>query len=257
MPETSLHLKQVITVMIAVLLTLGLGLLIVRALGPLPVSITQTTTEKQSTFNVTGESEIVTVPDEAKVTVGITVNRPTIAAAQEEANRVTTALTEQLQGLGVNKEDIKTTNYNVRPEYDFQNPGQRIIGYVVDSNLRVKTQNLDLVSQIIDTATAAGANQVHGVQFTLSEDKQEELTKQAREEAIDDAQENAKELAQLAGMKLGRIVNVMESGGGQPPVFYADMALRSEARGGEGTPTPIEPGSTNFTYTVTLSYETL
>lgn len=257
MQENSLYLKQVITIIVAVLITLGLGLLIVRALGPLPVSVSQTTTQKESSFSVTGESEIVTSPDQAEVSAGIVVNRPTIAAAQDEANRVASTLTQSLQEIGIKKEDIKTTNYNVQPEYDYQNPGQRILGYSVNTNMQIKTKNLDLVNQIIDTATAAGANQVHGVQFTLSEEKEKELTKQAREEAINDAQANAKELAQLAGMKLGRIVNIMENTGGQPPIYFAEKSMAVDGLGGGGEPTQIEPGSTNFSYSVTLSYETL
>jgi uncharacterized protein len=224
--------------------------------GPLPISITQTTTNKQSAFNVTGESELITVPDQAQVNVGIAVKRSSVAEAQSEANSVANNISSQLKTLGIDADDIKTTNYSINPDYDYKNNRQNIIGYNVSSSIRVTVRDIDQVNQVIDTATAGGANRVNGVQFTLSKERRDELTEQAREEAIDDAKANAKELSGLAGMKLGKIVNVIEHNNSAPRPQYR-MESFALADAGGAAPTQLDPGSTTFAYQVTLSYETL
>lgn len=228
-----------------------------KFVGPLPISVSQTTTEKTSTFDINGTSEISTIPDQAEVTVGITVNQNTVAAAQNQANQVINNITESVRQLGVESKDIKTVNFNVNPRYDYESDTPTITGYSVDTSVRVKVKELDTINQVIDTATANGANQVNGISFTISDEKEEELRKQARKEAIEDAKESAKELADLADMRLGKIVDISENnvGSEQPPIMYARNELAVADAG--GSPTSVEPGSTSYTYQVTLSYETL
>lgn len=238
----------------------GTVVAVTRLYGGPGLSISQTTTQKDQTFDVTGTSEVTAVPDKAEVTVGIQANRPTVAETQEELNRVTAAIQEQLRDLGIDKEDIQTRNYSLNPEYRFDRGESReITGYVGSAQLVVSVTEFDTLNQVIDRATAAGANQVYGIQFSLTEEKREELRKQGREEAITEAKSSAQELARLAGMNLGRVINVTENRGGQPvpqPRFAtAQLELAEDAAA--PTPTQIEPGSTTVTYSVTLSYETL
>lgn len=229
-----------------------------RVLGPLPISLSQTIAQKQSTFDVTGESEITTVPDNAEVTLGIEIRQNTIASAQDQANKTINAVRDELAKIGIAKEHIRTENYSIYPEYDFTNPSRRIIGYNVNTSLRVSVKEFENMNTVIDSATRAGANQVGGIQFTLSDEKEKEIKKQAREEAIQKAKQNAQELAGLAGMKLGKIVNVVETPANQPvPMYLKNAVAEDAAMGGSAEPTQIEPGSTKYTYSVRLSYETL
>lgn len=243
----------------AVVLVAG-TILASRVLGPLPIAVNQTVAERPTTFNVTGTSEITTVPDQVEVNLGVNVQQPTVAGAQDEANQVINSITEQLLSLGIEKEDIKTQNYSINPQYDFSEGGnQRILGYQVNANLRVKLTDFANLNQAIDVATTNGANQVGGIQFTLSEEKEEELKKEARKEAITDAKENAQELATIAGLRLGNLVDVQE-GTSEPPVMFSREAMSFDmAAGGvePSVPTDIQPGSTTYTYRVTLSYQTL
>ncbi len=252
---THLLLKRLLLVATASATAVIAVILISRLIGPLPLTVSQTVTQKESAFTVTGESEIATTPDQASVNVGVQVNRSTVAQAQTEANTIIAAVTDAVKGLGVEQDDIKTTNYTIYPEYSWEGVRQ-ITGYNVSASLLVKTEDFARLNQIIDAATTAGANEVSNIQFELSKEKREELVKQAREEAISDAKQNAQELAGLAGMRLGKIVNVSEvTPNNYMPMPYSAMAR--EGMGGGSGETNIEPGSTTYTYTVTLSYETL
>lgn len=244
------------TTIVIVMSTVGV-ILVTRVMGGPSLSINQISTNKMSTFDVAGESKISTIPDQAEVNMGITVNESTVKAAQDRANSVINGINEQLASLGVDKKDIKTENYSLYPNYDYQlGSGQNITGYAVNANLKVTMTDFAKLNQAIDLATGAGANQIGGISFTLSDEKKAETEEQARKEAIDNAKEKAEELAKLAGMRLGKIVNVAEAPN-MPDYPYGPVMMDARTGGGGGAPTNVEPGSTTFTYTVTLSYETL
>jgi len=232
-------------------------LMVFKFVGPVPLSISSTVAQKQNLFMSTGEAELETIPDEASVSLGISVEQPTVALAQDEANRVINSISERLKSMGINKEDIKTQNYSIYPDYNYENGNRDINGYRVTANLAVKLTDFEKLNAVIDMATAEGANQVGGINFSLSKEKEAELKKQAREDAIADAKDSAQELARLSGVKLGKVVDVSEyRNGGGPIPFLArsEMALMDS---GVAEPTSVEPGSTTYSYTVTLSYETL
>ncbi len=256
------NLKPLMTILTVALMA-GLStlaiIMVTRLVGGPSLSISQITTNKEATFDVSGESKIATVPDQAEVRLGITVNESTVKAAQDQANTVINNINTQLGQLGIEKKDIKTENYSLYPNYDYS-PGnaQRITGYSVNANLVVTMTDFAKLNQTIDLATGAGANQIGGITFSLSDDKKAEVEENARREAIDNAKSKATELAQLAGMRLGKIINVTEAPAGNITPIYKDALMAAEGRGsGGGAPTNVEPGSTTFTYTVTLSYETL
>ncbi|MEK9200450.1 MAG: SIMPL domain-containing protein, partial [Patescibacteria group bacterium] len=145
------------------------------------------------------------------------------------------------------------SNYSVYPQYDFQS-SRRITGYSVSADLSIRVRDLDKINDAIDAATEGGANQVGGISLGVNEDKSKELGREARIKAIDEARLKAQELASLAGMTLGRVIDVQENSPALPrPFMYDAVALKAEGAGGD---TQIEAGSTDITSTITLYYET-
>lgn len=256
--ETKNLVANLIITTLTVMVSVGALIFTSQIVGPLPISINQVTTEKYGTFDVQGESEIVSIPDQAMVNLGFTITADSVEAAQNQANQVTNGIIAAVKDLGVDDKDIKTVNYSVYPEYDYSREVQRVIGYRVDNTVQVTAKDTSMVNQIIDAGTQQGANQVGGVQFSLSSEKEAQLTREARKEAIEDAKANAQELANLSGMKLGSIVNITESknDGGVYPM-QRNMGLGAGPAFDLEESTQIEPGSSTFTYSVYLSYETL
>ena len=212
-------------------------------LGP-GIPITSVVTQKQDLFTVTGEGKGTVVPDTAIVDLGVTANLPTVKAAQSQANTVINKITDELKKLGITDKDVRTSNYSVYPQYDYQQ-GNRITGYQVSANLTVTVREIDKVNQVVDVATANGANTIGGIQLTVDEKKQKELLQQARELAVKEAKEKANSLAEAAGITLGKVVNVVEA---SPEGFPRPMMAKTD--------TQIQPGSTDITSSVTLYYET-
>jgi uncharacterized protein YggE len=106
---------------------------------------------------------------------------------------------------------------------------------------------LNSVGRVLQAATSAGANNVWGVNFEI--ENTDMLKVQARAQAVERAQQAATELAQLARVKLGKVVSISEgeSGGGGGPMQMS-MRAANEA-------VPIERGEITVGYGVRMLYD--
>lgn len=87
-----------------------------------------------------------------------------------------------------------------------------VLVYRVSNMLHITIRQIESVGDVLSRAVEAGANQAWGVSFDI--DDPEPLASKSRAEAIEDARKQANELARLAGVKLGRVVSVMDEEGG-------------------------------------------
>lgn len=238
------------TIFASILTTFIVGAIFFKIGGGVPIQVSQTTTEKTSTFDVMGEGRVVVVPDQATLSLGVSDEGRNLKQVQEGINQKMTNLVASLKGLGIKEEDIKTTAYNFYPDY--QERGL----FRAQAMLSVTIKDLEQVSPALDLIGSLGLDSVQGPSFGLSDSLREKTMKEARQIAIEHAKDKADELSGLAGMKLGRIVNVSEgySGGAPVPYMARDMAIGAaeEAK----LSTPVEIGSSEVVVNVTLSYET-
>lgn len=206
---------------------------------------------------VVGVGKVDTTPDTASVDLGIVVNNAkTIDEAQAEINKVNNAIVEGVRGLGVEKGDVKTSNYSIIPNYDYSKGGAgTITGYNGNTTVTVKVKDTSKLPQVIEAGTKSGANQVMGTNYMI--DKPETLQEQARAKAITNAKEQAKKLASELGIRLGNVTNIVESssGSGPVPMFYAKDVMMSERAGTNAPTANLEPGTQTITSTVTLYFE--
>jgi uncharacterized protein len=216
-------------------------------------TITQT---KGEPFVVSGEGKVSVTPDIAKVTLGIEETGASLKTVQNAVNTKSKILTDAVKKLGIAESDIKTTSYNVYPQYDYLNSAQRITGYQVSTNYEVTVKDFDKVNDIVVAATASGANMVGNVSFDLNEKTKTEKMNEARALAVKDAKGKAEGLAKAAGINLGKVINVSENQNqGIRPVAFADKSVTGM---GGGTPVAqpnIQPGTTELDVTVSLSFE--
>ncbi|CAN5197032.1 SIMPL domain-containing protein [soil metagenome] len=248
-------LNQLKVPFLTVLFTLSTFFLMVRLFGPIPFTVNSITTTKSDLFTVEGTGEVSSVPSTARISVGITKTATTAELAKSDANKVINEITTKLKALGVGEKDIKTSNFSSYPERPFSGRDD-ISGYTVNENLDVTFDSVDKANKGLDIATAAGANSIGGVQFTIDESKKEELEQQARIEAIKNAKTKAQKLASAAGIRLGRVINITEDNqGGQPVPMYDKAMLQPQNAVSE--PTQLNPGENKVQIHVSLSYETL
>lgn len=221
-----------------------------KLFGPIPFSVTSVTTQKSDTFQVSGEGKVSVPPDVAIISVGVQSQASTVKVAQEQLNSNINKVSEAIKKLGVDQKDIQTTNYSISPNYDYRVTPQKITEYNASSNLSIKVRQIDKSNDVIDTATASGANQVGGISFEV--DDKEKWENEAREKAVADAKKKAQQASKIAGFRLGRIINYSENFADGFPRPYAVGAVSLESKEAS---TQVEPGSSEITVTVTLSYE--
>lgn len=254
-PANNSYLPQVL-VPIFVILFFFLSLFAYTKLaGPIPFNVSSVVTNKTDTFSVNGEGKANIKPDSATVSVGVQAQGSTAKLAQDQMNQNINKVIEAVKSLDIKSEDIKTENYNVYPNQDVRalSPGepQKITGYSANTNITIKVRDIAKANQVLDAATSAGANQVGGVSFE-AEDKTA-AENEARAMAVKSAKEKAEQTANIAGFKLGRLINYSEGFNGREMPLSMDSKF-SQGRGG-GEQTNLEPGSEEVSVTVNLSYE--
>jgi len=214
-----------------------------------PLTIVSTT--KSTELAVVGEGKVEVTPDMAYVNAGITAdNQSTVKEVQNTINSINNKIINALRDMGIEKADIKTSNYSVYPNYKYDNNISSITGYNGNATVEVKVRKTQMVSQVIEAVTIAGANQIQGVSFSI--DKPETYREKARDKAIDNAKEQAQKMAKNLGIKLGKVTNIVESSSNQPVALY--NKAYSEGVGGAGGAT-IESGTQTITSVVTLYFE--
>jgi len=218
-----------------------------------------------NTITVSGEGEVFAVPDTATFSVTIEESAKIVKTAQDTATKKTNAVIDYLKKGDVDEKDIKTTDYNVYPEYEYSSaacregycpPGkQTLVGYKVSQTLTVKVRDTEQAGELLSGVGALGVSQVSGLSFTI--DDEDALKNEARAMAIEEAQAKAEELADALGVDLVRIVGFSE-GGSYPPAPYAygmgGVALQADSAVKSIAP-ELPVGENKIVSNVNISYE--
>ena len=195
------------------------------------------------TITVSATGAVTLIPDVARVSVGVTVTKPTVKAARNAAGAAMNAIIDSLKALGIDEKDIKTTGIDLYPQYD--NSGRKIVGYQMSERLQITVRDLDKAGDVVDTATAKGATNVDGMWFEVSDPAK--AMDQARAAAITQARTSAAAMAAAAGVSLGDVVSISESSASYPTPYPMAGAIRDTA-------TPVQPGTQDVQATVTVIF---
>jgi len=198
-------------------------------------------------LSVTGYGALSFKPDQATVSFGILGQGATASEALAECSAKAGAVISALKELGIGEEDMKTTGIYVNPQYDWEAKPPKIVGYEASYTLRVLVRDLGLIGKAIDSAIAAGADNMWGVQFGLSEDKLKELQGEVIKLAIEDARAKAEAAAEALGMQITGVSSVNLS-----PSYVPRPTVLKEAAGAAAP--PIMPGEEQLTATVSITY---
>jgi uncharacterized protein YggE len=202
-------------------------------------------------IRVSATATIRTNPDQVQIDLGvITEARTAQAAATQNARQVDKVLTTLREDLG-EEARIETSGYSLRPTYHAPKAGEppAIAGYTAVNGLRVTLDDLPQLGPVLDLALRAGANRMDRLEFTLKDEQAVRL--QALRDAVGKAQAQADALAGTLGVRVGRVLAVVES---EPTVVrpFREASLRMRADSLAGA-TLVEPGLIEVQARVTLS----
>jgi uncharacterized protein YggE len=209
--------------------------------------------EQSRSISVNASGEVRAKPDMATVNFGMETTASTTKAAQEENNQTINELTKQLKEMGIKEENIKTTNYSSRPDYEYnrgEDKKREKIGQIVSQNIEVELMDTDMTGKVIDLAGKLGINDIRGVDYEIKDP--EKLKQKARQKAIKKAKKKAWKLSRQLGVRLGDVVNFSENSSDRVRPMY-EKAMADFGSGGD-TSTKIETGQQTVTVDVNLRY---
>ena len=231
---------------IAAVALLALAAAAVSGVGR-PEEATSAAADTTRSITVNGTGKVNATPNRADVSFGVVTDGRNaggaLAANAASARRVIAAL----RSAGVEERDIQTQQVSITPVFD--EGGRQVSGYQARNTVLARIRDLDRAGAAIDAAVAAGANEVYGPNMSVAD--RAALERGALQAAMADARARAQAIASAGNVSLGRVLTVVEGGGGvmPPPTPFAaaDRALAESA-------TPIEPGTQETQAVVTVTY---
>lgn len=200
-------------------------------------------------ISVTGEATISAAPDLAQVDGGVTTDAKTAREASNSNNAVMGRVLLALKGAGVAEKDTQTSRLSLSPQYANSGPSRSgpnvVTGYRASNRVTVRLRDVSKVAGVIDALVAAGANDIGGIHFTVS--NASKLLDEARPQAIADARRKAEIYARAAGVALGDPLSISEG----DVIAPMPMARRASM---DFAATPIAPGEETLRVGVSVSW---
>jgi uncharacterized protein YggE len=201
-------------------------------------------------ISVNGEAHLSVPPDLAEIDGGVTSEAKTAREASEANNAAMAKVLLALKGAGIAEKDFQTSRLSLQPQ---SAPGRvssgpmQIVGYRASNRVTVQLHDVSKVAGVIDALVGAGANEIGGINFMVSDASK--LLDDARAQAIADARRKAEIYARAAGVALGAPVSISEGGGGSLQQFRKmPMAVSMAASA------PVAQGEETLQVTVSVSW---
>lgn len=203
-----------------------------------------------ASITVQGTAQVMADPDQVTVTANASVAAGTVGSAQEEMNRIVDLATTKLLELGVQDDDIVTSDYSYYPRYNYET--NTLTGYEANHTLSITCRDVEMLDSVIGALSDSGFSQIYSVSYDVS--TRSELYQQALELAIQHAEQKALRMAATAGVTLTNLHSVTENGGyneGYAVNGTADMGVMKT----EASATGIRSGSVSVSASVTVVYD--
>lgn len=205
-------------------------------------------------MTVSAEGKTLVSPDIATTSFSVVSRGLNPQELAGRNNELVSQAIDFVKSQGVEAKDIRTTGYNLQPNYEYDEARRVsfISGYTLTQTVTLKVRDLPKVGEILGGLPELGINQIGGVSFGV--DEPEKYLAEAREEAFQIAREKAEAMARASGVRLGKVLNVSEYGGPVYP-YYAERSAYGLGGADLAVPAPtIEPGSEEITVNVNITY---
>jgi uncharacterized protein YggE len=201
-------------------------------------------------ISVSGEANVSVAPDLAQVEGGVTSEAKSAREASEANNAAMGKVLLALKNAGIDEKDYQTSRLSLQPQYAPAQPNRnvpQIVGYRASNRVTIKVRDVTKIANVIDTLVTAGANEIGGINFVVTQASK--ALDEARAKAVADARRKAEIYAKAAGVTLGEPLGIIEEGAAPPPVFRTKMAAPMAA-----APTPVAPGEEQLSITVNVTW---
>jgi uncharacterized protein YggE len=203
--------------------------------------------EPPAMISVTGEAQVSVPPDLAQIDGGVTSEAKTAREASDANNAAMGKVLLALKGAGIDEKDFQTSRLSLQPQSSSSKASgpPTIVGYRASNRVTIRLRDVTKLASVIDTLVGAGANDIGGINFMVSQASK--LLDEAREKAIADARRKAEIYAKAAGVTLGAPLSISE-GGAPAPIAFRRMAA------GVSESAAVAPGEETLQLTVSVTW---
>ena len=205
-----------------------------------------------TTVQFQSEAEIARAPDRADFSAGVVTEAATAVEASRQNNARMEQVIAAIRAARVAEKDIQTTRISVSPRYNYQDrKAPQIIGYQATNTVRVRLRDLARAGEVLDALVKSGANSVNGPDFGI--ENEDAALDEARKAAVAKARARAELYAAAMGMRVKRVVEIIEGGAMRPqPMPMMRMAMADSAA---PAPPPVAPGEIPLSVSLSVRFE--
>ncbi|HWX07539.1 MAG TPA: SIMPL domain-containing protein [Bradyrhizobium sp.] len=199
-------------------------------------------------ITVSGEATVSVAPDQAQIEAGVASEAKTAREASEANNAAMSKVLLALKGAGIAEKDYQTSRLSLQPQYAPNRSGPSpVVGYRASNRVTVRVRDVARLASVIDVVVNAGANDIGGINFMVS--NASKLLDEARERAVADARRKAEIYARAAGVTLAAPLSISEEGAPGPVLYRAKVASA-----GMAVSAPVAQGEETLQVNVSVSW---
>lgn len=182
------------------------------------------------TISVQESSEVDAEPDLAVFQTEVLETGDNPEVVQESLAERSDSVYDALIEYGIDEDDVVTGQFDISQQVDYrrleeaerepetEEDLEEYTYYEGTHSFTVRVHQVEDVGNVIDTAIRAGADEIGRINFTLSDERQEELREQALQDALESARTEADFVANEVDATVVEEKQIDTSGGGFTPV---------------------------------------
>lgn len=172
----------------------------------------QPSAQESRLITVTGDADVLVIPDEVLLTLGIETQDKELETAKRKNDERVKQVLALTQAYGIQPQHIQTDHISIEPRYHNNYEQREFIGFFVRKTIVITLKDISKFETLLADVLDNGANYVHGIQFRTTDLRKHK--DEARDLAIKAAQEKAVALAGALGQEIGVPHTIQEVQGG-------------------------------------------
>jgi uncharacterized protein YggE len=202
--------------------------------------------ETGHTLEVAGKASVKELPQEIVFRIPLKILDATYLGCSNRLAETLNDLKKDLSKNGIQEAWIKTNNYRISENMVYKDGQRKQDGYMGMVNIAVDgNYSPELMNSVLKSINSLELN--YSINFSMSEDQKQRLTKIAMVNAVDDAKQKALVLSEAAGVKLIGIAKISYGiDTYRPEPFMTERVLSSQDDGASANDLSLSPPLTSL-----------
>jgi uncharacterized protein YggE len=193
--------------------------------------------------SVSGSCTRFVVADRGAIVLTAQFVEQTVEAATSKATAAYDRAAAAVRKLGLESLDLRTVEYSVTEDREWEKNRQVFKGYRARMGLRVATSSVQRMGEVMSVASREGMSDVGSLSTYVSDERRRHEELECLNDAAADARARASRLAEALGARLGEIVTISQQAEGEPTLRIAPQNFAANAAlGASAAPPSVEAG---------------